>query len=54
MGCSKSSFNREVYSDISLLQETRKKPQISNLNLYLTELEKKNKQNPKLVEEKKS
>ena len=51
MGCSKSNSKREVYSNTSLPQEIRKiskKPH--NLTLHLKELEKKNKQNPKLVE----
>ena len=38
MGQSKSSSKREVYSDISLPQETRKIS--NNLTLYLKELEK--------------
>ena len=45
----KGSSRREVYSDTSLLQETRK-AQINNLHLHLKEKEKKNKQNPKLIE----
>ena len=53
MGRSKSSSKREVYSDTSLSQETKKKSKINNLNLHIKELEKEE-QNPKLVEGKKS
>ena len=38
MGCSKCSYKREVYSNTSLPQETRKIS--NNLNLDLKELEK--------------
>ena len=53
MGCSKSSSKREVYSYTSLPQETRK---ISSKQSNLTPkgTRKKNKQNPKLAEGKKS
>ena len=53
MGHSKNSTKREVYSDTSLPQETRK---ISNKqpNLIHQGAKKKNKQNLKLVEGKKS
>ena len=44
MGCSKSSFNREVYSNTILPQETS---QINNLTLHLKQLEKEQK-NPKI------
>ena len=51
MGCSKSSFKREVYSNTIIPQETR---QISNnLTLHLKQLEKEwrqQQQNAKLVE----
>ena len=50
MGYRKSSCKREVYSNTSLLQETRK---ILNKQPKLI-LEKKKKQTLKLVEEKKS
>ena len=39
MGCSKSSFKREVYSNTVLAQETRKS-QINNITLHLKQLEK--------------
>ena len=52
MGCSKSSSKRGIYSDAILPQETRK---VSNSGtLYLKQLDKGEKQNPKLVEGKKS
>ena len=54
MGCSNSSSKREVYSYTSLPQETRN---ISNKQSNLTPkatIEKKNKENPKSVEGKKS
>ena len=55
MGCRKSSNNRKVYSSTILPQETRK---ISNKQTDLTpkgtRQRKKNKQNPKVVEGKKS
>ena len=54
MGCSKSSSKREVYSNTILPQETRN---ISNKQPNFTPKvirEKKNKQNPKLAEGKKS
>ena len=52
MGNSKSSSKREVFSNTSFLQEIR---QISDKqsNLIPKQIEKKNKQNPKLVEGKK-
>ena len=40
MGCSKSSFKREICNDIGLPQEKRKKNQINNLILCLNKLEK--------------
>ena len=46
-GCSNSSSKKEVYSSISLAQETRKVS--NNLNLLLKQ-QKKNKQKSKLVE----
>ena len=53
MGCSKSSSKREVYSDASLSQETRKIS--NNLTLHLKELEKEEQtKSKKLVEGKKS
>ena len=51
MGHSKSPSKREVYSNIILPQETR---EISNKQPNLTPKAKKNKENPKLVEGKKS
>ena len=53
MGGSKSSSKREFYSNTSLPQETRK---ITNKQSNLTPkgTREKNKQNPKLVEGKKS
>ena len=54
MGYIKNNTKGEVYSDTSLPQETRISL-INNITLYLKELgKKKNKQNPKLVEGKKS
>ena len=47
---SKSSSKREVYSNISLPQETRRVSK--NLNLYLREIENVE-QNPKVEEENK-
>ena len=47
MGCSKNSSNREVYSNTSLPQETRKS-QINNLTLHLKELEKEEQTKPKV------
>ena len=55
MGCPKTSAMREVYSNMSLLQETRqtsnKQP---NLTPKSTRKRRKKKTNPKLVEGKKS
>ena len=53
MGCSKSSSKREVYSNTILPQESRK---TSNRqpNWHLKQLEKEQKNPPKLVEGKKS
>ena len=48
MGCSKTSSNRRVYSDISLPQETRKKCQINNLTIHLKQLEKEKQTKPKV------
>jgi len=45
--CIKRSSKREVNSNTGLSQETRS--EIKNLTLHLDKLEKKNKQNPKLV-----
>ena len=53
MGCSKSSSKREVIAIQAYLKK-QEKSQINNLTLHLKELEKKNKQNPKLAEGKKS
>ena len=54
MGHSKSNSKKEVYSNAILSQETNeRKSKINNLTLHLKELEKENKQNPKLAEEKK-
>ena len=47
MGCSKSSAKREVYSNISLLQETRKISNV-NLTLRLKELKKEEQTKPKV------
>ena len=46
MGCSKSSSKREVYSNTSLPQETRKIS--NNLTLHLKELEKEEQKKPKV------
>ena len=46
MGCSKSSYHREVYSNTSLPQETRKIS--NNLTLHLKELEKEEQTKPKV------
>ena len=46
MGCSKSSSKRGVYSNTSLLQETRY--QIKNLTLHLKGLEKEEQTKPKV------
>ena len=46
MGRSKSSSKREVYSDTSLPQETRKIS--NNITLYLKELEKEKQIKPKI------
>ena len=47
MGCSKNSSKREVYSNTTVPQETKK---ISNkqLNLHLKQLEKEEQKNPKV------
>ena len=47
MGCSKSSSKREVYSNTSLPQETRKISN-NNLTLHLKELEKGEQTEPKV------
>ena len=47
MVCSKSSSKREVYSNTSLSQETRKS-QVNNLTLHLNELEKEEQTKPKV------
>ena len=54
MGCSKSNSKRDVYSDTILPQETRKKISNKQPNLTPKGTREKNKQNPKLVEGKKS
>ena len=46
MGCSKSTSKREVYSNISLPQETRKISK--NLTLHQKELEKEEQTKPKV------
>ena len=46
MGCSKSSVNREVYSNTILSQEIRKTS--DNLTLHLKQLEKEGKNNPEI------
>ena len=46
MGCSKSSSKREVYSNTSLTQETRKIS--NNLTLHLKKLEKEEQAKPKV------
>ena len=51
MGCSKSSFKREVYSNTIIPQETRQMS--NNLTLHLKQLDKEwrqQQQNAKLVE----
>ena len=53
MGCSKSNSELQTYSNKISPQETRKFS-YKNPTLYLKQVEKKNKQNPKLVEWKKS
>ena len=52
MGCSKSSFKREVYSNTILPQETRNISN-NNLTLHLKQLEKEEPKKPKLAEGKK-
>ena len=52
MGGTKGSCKREAYSNKILQQETRKTTK--NSTLHLKQLEKEEKQNPKLVEGKKS
>ena len=47
MGCSKRGPKREIHSNTSPPQQT-KKSQISNLKLYLTELEKEEQTQPKV------
>ena len=47
MGCSKTSYKREVYSNTILPQETRKS-HINNLTLHLKELEKEGQTKPKV------
>ena len=46
MGCSKSSVNREVYSNTILPQEIRKTS--DNLTLHLKQLEKEEQKNSKI------
>ena len=53
MGCSKSSFKREVYNNKSYLKK-QEKHRIDNLTLYLKQLEKEEeKEKTKLVDRKK-
>ena len=47
MGCNKSNYKKEVYSNKSYLKK-QEKSQVDNLTLHLKQLE-KNKQNLKLV-----
>ena len=47
MGCNKSNYKKEVYSNKSYLKK-QEKSQIDNLTLHLKQLE-KNKQNLKLI-----
>ena len=47
MGHSKSSSNREIYSNTCHLREQRKS-QINNLNLHLKQLKKEEQTNPKV------
>ena len=51
MGCSKSSSKREVYSNTSLPQKTRKIS--NNLSLHLKELEKEEQAKPEVSRRKK-
>ena len=46
MGCSKSSFKRQVYNNTSLPEEIRKIS--NNLNLHIKELEKEEQTKPKV------
>ena len=48
MGCRKSSFKRDVYSNTILPQETNKNHQIDNLTLYLKQLEKEKQKRPQI------
>ena len=52
MGCSKSSYKREVYSNAILPQETRKISNKKNLTLHLKELEKEEYRKPKISRQK--
>ena len=47
MGCNKSNYKKEVYSNKSYLKK-QEKSQVDNLTLHLKQVE-KNKQNLKLV-----
>ena len=47
MGCSKSSFKREVYSN-TILPKKQETSQINNLTLHLKQLEKEQQKNPKV------
>ena len=47
MGCSKSSFKREVYSNSTHLNK-QEKSQINNLTLHLKQLEKEEQRKPKV------
>ena len=50
MGCSKSSYMREIYSSTILLKK-QEKHQIDNLTFHLKQLEKEEQKNtPKLAE----
>ena len=54
IGCSKSSFKREVYSNtIQSYLKKQEKSHINNLTLILKELEKEEQKTPKLAEVKK-
>ena len=51
MGCSKSSFKREVYSYTAYLKK-QEKSQINNLTLHLKELDKEEQTKPKICRRK--
>ena len=48
MECSKSSSKREVYSNTTLLEETRNISKKNKLTLHLKQLEKEEQKNPKV------